>query len=38
MLIRAGWGGGCQPMWIIFTFYNIIIKSANVDQANYQNL
>ena len=31
MWIRAG-GGGVQPMWIIFTFYNIIIKSANVDK------
>ena len=24
--------GGGQPMWIIFKFYNIIIKSANVDK------
>ena len=31
MWIRAG-GGGYQPMWIIFKFYNIIIKSANVDR------
>ena len=23
MWIRVGWGGGCQPMWIIFKFYNI---------------
>ena len=30
MLTRAGWGG--QPMWIIIKFYNIIIKSANVDK------
>ena len=27
---RRGVGG--QPMWIIFTFYNISIKSANVDK------
>ena len=30
-----GWGGkgvGGQPMWIIIKFYNIIIKSANVDK------
>ena len=32
MWIRAGGGGGCQTMWIIFRFYNIIIKSANVDK------
>ena len=31
MWIRVGGGGG-QPMWIIFNFYNIIIKSANVDK------
>ena len=31
MWIRVGWVGG-QPMWIIFKFYNIIIKSANVDK------
>ena len=31
MWIRAG-GGGVQPMLIIFSFYNIIIKSANVDK------
>ena len=31
MWIRAGGGGG-QPMWIIFKFYDIIIKSANVDK------
>ena len=24
--------GGGPPMWIIFKFYNIIIKSANVDK------
>ena len=24
--------GGGQPMWIIFKFYDIIIKSANVDK------
>ena len=28
---KGGRGGG-QPMWIIFSFYNIIIKSANVDK------
>ena len=26
---REGWGG--RPMWIIFLFYNIIIKCRNVD-------
>ena len=31
MWIRAAGGGG-QLMWIIFKFYNIIIKSANVDK------
>ena len=31
MWIRAGGGGG-KPMWIIFKFYNIIIKSANVNK------
>ena len=31
MWIRAAEGGG-QPMWIIFKFYNILIKSANVDK------
>ena len=31
MWIRARGGGG-QPMWIIFRFYNIIIKSANMDK------
>ena len=30
MWIRVGGDG--QPMWIIFKFYNIIIKSANVDK------
>ena len=30
MWIRARGGG--QPMWIVFTFYNIILKSANVDK------
>ena len=30
MWIRVGGGG--QPMWIIFKFYNIIIKSANMDK------
>ena len=30
MLMRVGGGG--QPMWIINFFYNIIIKSANVDK------
>ena len=29
MWIRAGGG---QTMWIIIKFYNIIIKSANVDK------
>ena len=29
---KGGRGGGGQPMWIIFKFYNIIIKSANVDK------
>ena len=28
---KGGRGGG-QPMWIIFKFYNIIIKFANVDK------
>ena len=28
---KGGRGGG-QPMWIIFTFYNIILKSANMDK------
>ena len=28
---KGGRGGG-QPMWIILKFYNIIIKSANVDK------
>ena len=33
MWIRAGGGkGGGQPMWIIFKFYNIIIKFANMDK------
>ena len=27
-----GGGRGGQPMWIINKFYNIIIKSANVDK------
>ena len=31
MWIRVGGGGG-QPMWIIFTFYNIILKSAKVHK------
>ena len=31
MWIRVGGGGG-QPMWTIFKFYNSIIKSANVDR------
>ena len=31
MWIRVGGGGG-HPMWIIIKFYNIIIKSANVDE------
>ena len=31
MWIRARGGGG-QSMWIIFKFYNIIIKSASVDK------
>ena len=30
MLIRIGRGG--QPMWIVIKFYNIIIKSFNVDK------
>ena len=30
MCIRVGGGG--QPMWIIFKFYNFIIKSPNVDK------
>ena len=25
-------GGGGRPMWIIFLFYNIIIKCRNVDK------
>ena len=29
---KEGGGGGDQPMWIILKFYNIIIKSANVDK------
>ena len=28
---KGGRGVG-QPMWIIFKFFNIIIKSANVDK------
>ena len=32
MWIRAGGGGEGQPMWIVFIFYNTIIKSANVDK------
>ena len=32
---KGGRGGG-QPMWIIFKFYNIIIKSANVDNGGEQ--
>ena len=32
MWIRAVEGGWGQPMWIIFKFHNIIIKSANVDK------
>ena len=31
MWIRVGGGVG-QPMWIIFNFFDIIIKSANVDK------
>ena len=31
MWIRAGGGGG-QLMWIIIKFYNVIVKSANVDK------
>ena len=31
MWISVGGGGG-QPMLIIFKFYNIIIKSANMDK------
>ena len=30
-MIKGGSGGG-QPMWIIFKFYIIIIKSVNVDE------
>ena len=30
MWIRAGGGGRGQPMWIIFKYYNIIIKSDKV--------
>ena len=30
MRIRAG--GGVQPLWIIFKFYNIIIKSAKLNK------
>ena len=37
MWIREG-GGGCQPMWIIKNFYNIIIKSANVDKGGVESL
>ena len=39
MWIRAGGGGrGGQPMWIIFSFYNIIIKTANVDKGGGKTL
>ena len=31
--MAKGKRGVGQPMWIIFTFYDIIIKSANVDKA-----
>ena len=37
MWIRAGGGVG-QPMWIIIKFYNIIIKSANVDKGGGKTL
>ena len=33
---KGGRGGG-QPMWIIFKFYNIITKSANVDKGGGGN-
>ena len=34
---KGGRGGEGQPMWIIFKFYNIIIKSANVDKGGGGN-
>ena len=36
MWIRAG--GGAQPMWIIFIFFDIIIKSANMDKGGGKTL
>ena len=30
--LRVGGGERGQPMWIIIIFYNIIIKSADVDK------
>ena len=37
MWIRVGGGEGGQPMWILIIFYNIIIKSANVDKGGGVN-
>ena len=34
---RRGGGGLGQPMWIIITFYNIIIKYANKDKGGWGN-
>ena len=34
---KGGKGGG-QPMWIIIKLYNIIIKSANVDNGGAETL
>ena len=31
-LFEGSFGVLMQPMWVIFKFYNIIIKSANVDK------
>ena len=36
--VDKGRKGGGQPMWIIFRFYNIIIKSANVDKGGGEHL
>ena len=38
MWIRAGGGGGVCQMWKILKFYNIIIKSANVDKEEGKTL
>ena len=32
MWIRVERGGGVQPMWILFKFYNGIKKFANMDK------